>query len=339
MITAREPLMNRAPHSPSAKATMTSGPIVVGVDGSPASRAALRWAAGEAEHRSVGLQVMHVCPIVEAAGLSAPVRTALATECRAHAARLLDAARGELVAGGTRAPVSTARCDGPVVDQLIRLGADAGLLILGRLRTSTTLLGSTVHRVVAYARKPVVVVPTNARAVQRSDTPVVAVGVSRSEGTSPALRAAFEHAQRVGGQVLAVRAWGALDWAGLVSLYTPNSAERWRLASQHLLDDAVDLAAREYPTVPVRTRLVRGPVLDALLTAAAEADLLILAGRPCPDARSSQLGWTATAVLAQSTCPVQVCPARSTDRPVPVGNAPHRCAVQSRRNLALAGAS
>jgi nucleotide-binding universal stress UspA family protein len=233
---------------------------------------------------------------------------ALGNERAEHADELLAAARALV---GERRPELAAYAEqyptGPA-DALIRLSEVADLIVVGRGRGTRAdpLLGSVAQRVAAFARCPVVVLPTDPPTRAAAGPPVVAVGVTRAGGGAAALDAAFGHAQRVGGQVLAVRAWGELDWAGSVSMYTVDAAERWRLASQHLLDEAVTRAGRKYPAVPVETRLVRGLVTDALLEAAADADLLLLGGHDTGDWRISQLSSTSSHLLARASCPVEI---------------------------------
>ena len=90
-----------------------------------------------------------------------------------------------------------------------------------------------------------------------------------------------------------------------MSTYTPQSAERWRLASQHLLDHCVRSVASRYRSVPVDARLVRGRTVAALLDAAREAQVLFIGGRHT-DRRMSRLGWTASVLLARAPCVVEV---------------------------------
>jgi nucleotide-binding universal stress UspA family protein len=58
--------------------------------------------------------------------------------------------------------------------------------------------------------------------------------------------------------------------------------------------------------VPVEARLSRGPTITALLDAARDAGLLLFGGRHTDDVRMSRLGWTASVLLAQAPCPVEV---------------------------------
>lgn len=292
---------------------MKDGPVVVGVDGSPAAAEALAWAAQEARLRCAELLVVYASGTGETAGLSAATCAAIATEQARYARRLLAEAE-TAVTGPLHPPVRAEHYPATPVEALTRLSEAAQLVVVGRRRddTHSVLLGSVSQRVADHARCPVLVVPGDRRP-ERHDQPVIGVGVGRSLGAMAALEAAFAHAARAGGRVLAVRVWGELDWTRAMSMYNAETAERWRLASRHLLDTCVADVAESYRDVPVELRLIRGPLTASLLDVAAESDLLLLGGREREDPRCSQLGSTATTMLAQARCPVEI-----VGRPVPV---------------------
>ena len=242
------------------------GWLVVGVDGSPGADTALAWAADEAYRRRTGLLIAHVDRLSDGLDRFVPI------------------------AG-------------------VELSDGADLLVVGRHGRHArldALLGGVAPRVAAYARCPVTVVPHPAKPASSRLRPVVAVGVGRSAGAMGALDAAFQHARRVQGSVLAIRAWGEMDRFASMRIYSPQSVDRWRLASEHLLNHCARVVASRYPGVPVDARLVRGSVAAALLDAAREADLVLIGGRRANDRRVSRLGWAAGVLLAKSPVPVEV---------------------------------
>lgn len=282
--------------------------IVVGVDGSSGADAALAWAADEAHYRGAGLLVAYVGDEPDPSVLTPATAAAVAADVADHAGALLAEAAATVASRQPGVDVATVQRPGRAVETLVEMSDRAELVVLGRRGVHTrfdALLGGVSHRVAAYSRCPVVVVPNVAR-VALGEQATVAVGVGRSNGAMSALRAAFEHAERQHARVLAVRAWGEVDWVHSMSMYTAESAERWRLASEHLLDHCVRRVASDHPSVPVDARLVRGRTITALQDAAREADLLLVGGRHRDDLRMSRLGWTATVLLAQAPCPVEV---------------------------------
>jgi nucleotide-binding universal stress UspA family protein len=139
--------------------------IVVGVDGTPASRAALRWALAHA--RTTGAHVDTVLawdhPHLSVAGAVHPMLAASDTEQEAHqrlAAVLDDAGVGPSCPDGM--PVGATAVLGSPADVLVAEAYHAQLLVLGAHRRnlrSPAPIGAVAGRCLAGAPCPVVVVP------------------------------------------------------------------------------------------------------------------------------------------------------------------------------------
>ncbi|MEO6701622.1 MAG: universal stress protein, partial [Jatrophihabitantaceae bacterium] len=138
----------------------TTPDILVGIDGSEQSQAALEWAVTEARFRKVGLQLVHVCE-AGSYGLWTTTRTLraglreLTQPIVNHAvgrARELDpdlAVRGRLVLGST-------------LPSLLRIAERAQLIVVGRQGRGALrahLPGTVTQRLMELARCPVVMVP------------------------------------------------------------------------------------------------------------------------------------------------------------------------------------
>lgn len=132
--------------------------IVVGVDGSPGSRAALQWAAEEARLRNARLEAVH-CWAYH------PVGTELAfldpAVFEEGASTLLNEAAADL--GDTGEVVLDLRLvQGPAARSLLDAAEGATLLVVGARGHggfSGLLLGSVSQQVVHHAPCPVVIVP------------------------------------------------------------------------------------------------------------------------------------------------------------------------------------
>ena len=134
--------------------------IVVGVDGSPPSRTALRWAAAVAADHSSDLLVVSVWepPLLPPMGNPSLGREVVTSESAAE--DLLTVIRDEL---GDDPPVLVQPrvAEGNPAHVLIESSADADLLVVGTRGHggfSGLLLGSVSQHVAAYARCPVTVV-------------------------------------------------------------------------------------------------------------------------------------------------------------------------------------
>lgn len=137
--------------------------IVVGLDGSPESKEALRWAIAEAQLRGARLRVVHAWVIPAAFGIDAAFVLADAIEgFRQEGERVLDEALAE-VAGesGPDVPVERQVVQGPASECLLRAAADADLLVVGsrgRGGFAGLLLGSVSQQCTHHAPCPVVIV-------------------------------------------------------------------------------------------------------------------------------------------------------------------------------------
>jgi nucleotide-binding universal stress UspA family protein len=133
--------------------------VLVGVDGSPASISALRWAAGEAALRAVPLTVAHAwlpVPPVYAGYYTGTDAAAMERAARA----ILDDCLDQGLAGGADVAVDARLVLGGAAQGLMVMAAEAQLLVVGSRGHggfSGLLLGSTSHQCVHHAPCPVAV--------------------------------------------------------------------------------------------------------------------------------------------------------------------------------------
>ncbi|MGW4488970.1 universal stress protein [Amycolatopsis sp. NPDC004368] len=274
--------------------------IVVGIDASEPSLAAVRWAADEAVRRGSVLRVVHAAVFDEAD---------LAPRERAHgdeSALLLEPAhrwlqRAEAVARqaapGVR--VESPVCLGLAVELLIELSEDVPLVVLGShglggLRGAD--IGSVALRVAASARCTVVVV----RGPPRNTGPVV-VGVGPETEDERVLAFALETAAGRGVPLLAVRVRRDVLWCDELVQKEPDVEAERALASR--LSGWIE----KYPSVATRALLVRDRSTGhALLDAAPDAQLIVVGTRGRGPVSGGLLGSTGNRLLAHAPCPVAV---------------------------------
>jgi len=140
--------------------------IVVGVDGSDASRAALRWALSEGALRHAVVEALHVWEVPVVFG---PVVGAFPYDTAAlegSAGKLLDELVDEALAevGEPAVTVERALVPGGPAANLIEAGERADLVVVGRRGVGgfgRLLLGSVSDKVATHAPCPVVVVPAD----------------------------------------------------------------------------------------------------------------------------------------------------------------------------------
>jgi nucleotide-binding universal stress UspA family protein len=144
--------------------------IVVGVDGSPESRAALAWALDEARLRGARVLAVHAWTAPEAYAFDAPTATMPAMEdaLRQVGERVLESAVSETVAAAeVDVPVERRVVDAGPAEALLAAAGDAALVVVGsrgRGGFASLLLGSVSNQVAQHAPCPVVIVRGEERA-------------------------------------------------------------------------------------------------------------------------------------------------------------------------------
>jgi nucleotide-binding universal stress UspA family protein len=149
-----------------------SKPIVVGVDGSGASREALRWAADEARLRSAPLVAVHAWSFIPAQPIGDPGMLAMPAGdlagqlgAESEAARIsLQAAVDEALGPEPGIEVEQKLVEGEAGDALVAESESAELVVVGshgRSGLKAALLGSVSRHVASHAACPVVVVKTS----------------------------------------------------------------------------------------------------------------------------------------------------------------------------------
>lgn len=133
--------------------------IVVGVDGSDASKDALRWAGRQAEMTGASLEVIMSCSIPMAV-YSAPYPIPAVVDIDASRASL-DRIVGEVLGEDPPYKVSTTVVEGPAPVALVDAAEHAELLVVGSRGHSAlvgVLLGSVSEHCIAHAACPVAVI-------------------------------------------------------------------------------------------------------------------------------------------------------------------------------------
>lgn len=178
----------------------TTGRIVVGIDGSHGSAAALRWALEEARLRGVEVHAVMAWQQPAAIGASSGTTYSLGVD-PSSATQLVLAAVVEAEIERLRATrgeecsvvITCETLEGNAAATLIRAASGASLLVVGTRGHGGfvgAMLGSVSHHVVAHAQCPVVVV-TNPSRTHDADAESESEGQGRRVGIPPWHRAAL----------------------------------------------------------------------------------------------------------------------------------------------------
>jgi len=281
--------------------------IVVGVEGSACSDAALDWAAREADRRGCPLEVLHTSTYTELVGAPTMGAPLLAEDVAGP--MLADAA--ERVRRAAPAVEVTARSAQTDAVSALVAASEAGSLVVvgchGRRWLSRLLIGSVSHRVVKHAPGPVVVV--HAGDVDESG-PVV-VGVDGSPGSTAAVRSASAIADERGRPLVVVHAWLAAPVSGFDALPVPQDVvDSQEAVARSVLGDSVELARSEAPGLHVRAVLVPGSPVTALANETEHASLLVLGAHGHGGISGAMLGSVTSGALDAVRCPLMVVPPR-----------------------------
>jgi nucleotide-binding universal stress UspA family protein len=143
--------------SPDSAESAADPPIVVGVDGSPAATAALRWAAAEARSHGRPLRVVYAFAPPSGYGYPMPMPD-LDDALLEGGEACLDEVLAAVFGDKRPAEVQRTVVEGSPAQVLIDVSAKSSLLVLGARGHGTFLFGSVSDRCVHHASCPVVIV-------------------------------------------------------------------------------------------------------------------------------------------------------------------------------------
>lgn len=286
--------------------------ILVGIDGGEGGRAALRYAAAEAERSGDELWLVHLVPPPAVPGvIDAYAGQAAVGRDREIGAGLLENAAKEAMTLTSADRVTSTLVRGDAAAGLVQMAAAARLVVLGgRHRTALerVFTGSVVNRVAGHAPVAVTAVPTEWPSGPGADRVVVAV--KDCDDAAGLVARAMNEASRRGAELLILHAWEVPTPYDGLSI-SQRELDEWDAALRQELERTLDRARshRSAPSTLVETRIEvrRGQPARLIAAAASESDLLVI-GRRRHTFPTGRLGSTGRALLRESHCPVEVLP-------------------------------
>ena len=286
----------------------STAPVLVGVDGSAGSLAAVEFGAWEAKRRRVALQLV-TGYIGETPYLTYGMATvgslthSLRDEARATVTEVEFQTRSKHPGLSVRATVVA----GGGASGLVELSRDASLVVVGSRGHGgfgDLLIGSVAAQVAMHAHAPVVVVrppvadrshAADAARVGAAAGPVV-VGLDGSAGSELALRFAVDEAVARDRPLVVAHVW----WAHANDGNAEAGADR-------LIADAIDPWVAKHPDLQIERRPIhdRNPTWS-LIETSREAALLVVGTRGRGGFASLLLGSVSRALAAHARCPIAV---------------------------------
>jgi len=278
--------------------------ILVGVDGSAQSDAAVDFATREAVMRQAPLTLLHVIEPVPASA-SANEQSRIGRVWEAQARDVIEHARKAASACAPASPQLDLRTEivcSPVIPMFIVASTDAQMIVLGSRGMTPLgrlLLGSVSNSAVQHAHCPVAI-------TRDEETPdpagPVLVGVDGSLASDAAVALAFDEASRRAVDLIALHAWSdvgvfpilGMDWRDYETRGAECLAER--LAGYQ----------QDYPDVKVRRRVVCDKPARWLIEESRNAQLVIVGSHGRGGFAGMQLGSVSSALAHSAQAPLIV---------------------------------
>jgi len=284
---------------------MRTASIIVATDGTASSKAAVRWAAREAERRNRLLRIMHVFDWEwreDESSYAGPYGDLARKTAEGVVAGAFDLARR----AAPQVQIETDTLIGHAASRLLAMIADADLVVLGsrgRGGFASLLLGSVSQRVATHARCSVVIVRG------RGDTaegPVV-VGVDEARDADHVLETAFEAAAGRGCPLAVVHAYLPtvplwVRGVAATDIDTPDEDA----AEQSGVEETLAPWRAKFPEVPATITVSHESAAAALVHASHRASLVVVGSHNHGVVASAFLGSTGMQLLHHADCPVYI---------------------------------
>ncbi|OBF53298.1 universal stress protein [Mycobacterium sp. 852002-50816_SCH5313054-b] len=281
--------------------------VLVCVDGSSASDAAVAWGTREAIMRKLPITLMHAVQPVVVGWPEGQLYADMPEWQHDDAQHVIDQARKTLSAGLSGAEPPETRTEvvySGVVPALVEASKDAwvivaggqGLGALGRL-----LLGSVTMGLIHYAHCPVAVIHSSEGAALDTNAPVL-LGVDGSPASEAATALAFDEASRRGVRLRALHVWSDV---GVFPVLGMDWRDRER-EGREILAECLAGWQERYPDVQVERLLFCDKPSQWLLEESERAQLVVVGSRGRGGFPGMLLGSVSSAVAQSAKVPVIV---------------------------------
>ncbi|WP_421841374.1 universal stress protein [Mycobacterium sp.] len=279
--------------------------IVVGVDGSAASNAAVFWAAHEAALRNLRLTLVHMLRAFVPTYPQLSMQDGVALWQEDDGQQVLEQAvkiAEDAVSKHQRIAIASEMKYSPPIPTLVELSGEAEMVVVGcngRGAVGRVLLGSVSSGVVRNATCPVAVIRDEASRLPNSNRAPVLVGIDCSPASELALAIAFDAASRRGVDLTALHAWSD-------SAVHQSPRLDWKSEAEQSLAEYVARWQERYPEVNVHRVVTLDHPGRALIEESESAQLVVVGSHGRGGLTGMLLGSVSNAVIHSVHTPVIV---------------------------------
>lgn len=286
----------------------SSSGIVVGVDGSPESEAAIRWATAEAMLRDQPVTLAHAIAPVQVTWPVAYLEASYLDSQEAAAHEIVESAQKIVheVAGVAKPPeIRTCVWHANAGTALVAASRNAQMTVVGSRglgAVGRAVLGSVSGGLVHHGHGPIAVIRRTGTLSADHASPVL-LGVDGSAASEEAIAMAFDEASRRGVDLVALHAWSD------VVLYFPLLGVDWsrhESEGQELLAQRLAGWQERYPDVRVHRRVVCDQPARWLVEESEKAQVVIVGSHGRGGFSGMLLGSVSAKLVQGTTTPVIV---------------------------------
>ncbi|MFI6435277.1 universal stress protein [Streptomyces sp. NPDC050759] len=281
--------------------------ITVGLDGSPESLAAARWAAAEADKRKLALRLLHAWPLL----VPEPARIPSEVDQNYWAKRFVHTARAELESSHPGLTVIGSLVADDARKALLQAASESELIVLGSRGLDSVgsyFLGDVSMPVVARTERPVVLVRTGYGTAHPTPASRVVVALKLHGSSDELLDFAFHTAAVREVPLLAVHGRSVPLHAHVPWGVDHAVTEEMTRDAQQELSKALHRWREKYPQVDAAHAIRLETPAKAVVHAAEGAALLVVGRRTHRHDVAPHLGHVTHAAIHHGRCPVAVVP-------------------------------